>query len=554
MSGRPGGVSVWWRRGTQLMFLALFLWLFRRTEYTGEQLSGAVNLFFRADPLVAAAASLATRSLIVLAWPALIVVGLTLIFGRFFCGWVCPLGTLLDGAHSLIQPKKQGPAGRLRSIKFVLLGLILFAALFGAPLVGYLDPFSLLTRGLALSLDPALFALVTTPLDWLFVNAPGWVSAVSEPVNVFLKAHLLPYQQTVFDLALFTGFSLFAIFALERLERRFWCRNLCPLGAMLGLFSRFSLLRWKPGIACRDCRDCRSLCRMGAIGEDGRISPESCNLCLDCIRDCKRSLIGFSFQRPKPRPAPLGVPRRAVLWSFFGGLAIPPLLKSRTLNRRPDIFLIRPPGAKEEKTFLAQCVRCGECMKVCPRNALQPAWHEAGFEGAWTPVLKPRIGYCEFNCKLCGEVCPTGAIERLLLSDKQKLPIGRSYFDVNRCLPYARGIPCLVCEEHCPVSDKAIKLRETKVFAPDGKLVTIKQPYVVPEKCIGCGICEHKCPLPGEAGVRVTSEGEARNPEAGPDFDPSAGAYPGGDGGGYPDAGGGYPEAPPPEGGGQATE
>jgi len=548
MAPKSRGISVWWRRGTQLVFLALFLALFRRTEYTEGQLNGAVNLFFRADPLVAAAASLASRTLIGLVWPALIVVGLTLIFGRFFCGWVCPLGTLLDGANAVIPPLQSGPAkSRLRPARYLLLILILTAALFGAPLVGYFDPFSLLTRGLALAWDPALYAFVTAPLDWVFVNAPTWASNLTEPFNVFFKAHLLADKQSVFDLALLTGFILTGIFALERLERRYWCRNLCPLGGMLGLMSRVSLLRWQPGVACRDCRDCRDVCRMGAIGDDGRIEPDSCTLCLDCVGGCKRSLIDFQFHRPKPKPAAIGVPRRVALGTFVAGLALPSLLKSRALTRRPDIFLIRPPGARPEATFLSRCVRCGECMKVCPDNALQPAWHEAGLEGAWTPVLKPRLGYCEFNCKFCGEVCPTGAIERLALPDKQKLKIGRAFFDVNRCLPYARGIPCLVCEEHCPVSDKAIKLRLVKVFAPDGKLVTLKQPYLVPDKCIGCGICEYKCPLPGEAGVRITSEGEDRNPDAAPDFDPNAESFSEGSEGGAPSAG--SPEGGSPEGG-----
>jgi MauM/NapG family ferredoxin protein len=509
------GISAWWRRASQALFLLLFLWLFRRTEYIGGEVSTAVNVFFRFDPLVAAAASLGARALIAAVWPALIVVGLTLALGRFFCGWVCPLGTLLDASHPVVPPRGSG-SKRLRPLKYLLLFFILVSALLGLPLVGYLDPFSLLYRGLALAWDPALYFLATAPLDFAYVHAPAGMSAATEPVNAFLKAHVLAYKQTYYELAVLTGAALVAVFALERIERRFWCKNVCPLGALLALLSRFSLLRWQPGIACRDCRDCRDLCRMGAIGEDGRIAPEACNLCLDCIRGCKRNLIGFRFRRPKPRPAPLGVSRRLVLWSVVGGVALPAVFRSRALSKLPDPWLLRPPGAKPEAEFLSRCVRCGECMKVCPTNGLQPALFEAGAEGVWSPALKPRIGYCTYNCNLCGQVCPTGAIEPLRVEVKQKVAIGHSHFDKNRCLPYAKGIPCLVCEEHCPVPEKAIKLREAKTIGPDGSEISIMRPYLVDERCIGCGICEFKCPLPGEAAVRVTAEGESRNPESAP--------------------------------------
>jgi formate hydrogenlyase subunit 6/NADH:ubiquinone oxidoreductase subunit I len=118
--------------------------------------------------------------------------------------------------------------------------------------------------------------------------------------------------------------------------------------------------------------------------------------------------------------------------------------------------------------------------------------------------LIPRLGYCEFNCTLCGQVCPTGAIERLDLPRKQKTVIGLAYFDQNRCLPYARGVPCIVCEEHCPTPDKAIKFREVEMIDPNGTPVRMKQPYLIDRLCIGCGICENKCPLEGKAAVLVT--------------------------------------------------
>jgi len=507
----------WWRRLSQILFLALFLFLFRMTDYQGsDEIPYAVNIFFRWDPLIAASAMLAARTFIALLVPAIVVVLLTLVLGRFFCGWVCPLGTLLDASAKVIKPRKTGPAGKFRAGKYYLLALILVCALFGLPLVGYFDPFSILVRGLTLSVDPALNASVSQPFDYIYQSETlDFMAPVSEPVYGFIKDRLLPYEQKFFALALPSLFILLAVFGLEKIERRSWCRNLCPLGAMLALFSRFAPLRQHPGGSCasRDCNTCRDICRMGAINEEGVISPGDCNLCLDCVAECHKQIISFKFRKTKRKPAAAGVSRRGFAWTLVAGLALPAFYKGRALHKRPHPELIRPPGALPEEEFLDRCVRCGECMKVCINNAIQPAFLESGSEGTFSPVVVPRIGYCEYNCTLCGQVCPTGAIQELALSEKKEVKIGRAHFDKNRCLPWARGIPCVVCEEMCPVPDKAIRTREVKVLNQKDEEVTVQQPYIVFELCIGCGRCENACPLPGEAAVRVISGGESRDPE-----------------------------------------
>ena len=142
-------------------------------------------------------------------------------------------------------------------------------------------------------------------------------------------------------------------------------------------------------------------------------------------------------------------------------------------------------------------------MKVCPEGALQPALAEAGLEGLWTPRLVPRLGYCEYTCNLCGQVCPTEAIEPLTLEQKQQTRIGLASFDITRCIPYAYGRDCMVCEEHCPIPDKAIFVVEVDAPQRDGSTRKIKQPHVDPEKCIGCGICENVCPYKDGPAIRV---------------------------------------------------
>jgi MauM/NapG family ferredoxin protein len=221
-----------------------------------------------------------------------------------------------------------------------------------------------------------------------------------------------------------------------------------------------------------------------------------------------------AFVRP-PREERLDLGRRALLVAGAAGLGGASLARIGA-TAGPQVLspsLIRPPGATPEEEFLARCIRCGECMRVCPTNALQPAFAESGWTGLWTPVLKMQSGYCEYECTLCSQVCPTHAIQAVTLEEKQKIRIGTAFFDRNRCLPYASGRTCIVCEEHCPTPEKAIWFEEVSVARPGGGRVTVKQPRVNQDLCIGCGICENKCPIADQRGVYVTSVGESRNPK-----------------------------------------
>ncbi|MEW5925608.1 MAG: 4Fe-4S dicluster domain-containing protein, partial [Candidatus Zixiibacteriota bacterium] len=170
-----------------------------------------------------------------------------------------------------------------------------------------------------------------------------------------------------------------------------------------------------------------------------------------------------------------------------------------------------------ENEFLQRCIRCGQCMRVCPNNALHPTFMESGLEGIWSPILIARIGYCEPTCTLCGQICPTGAITELTLrekvGDEQTKPdrIGTAFIDRGRCLPWAMSVPCIVCEEWCPTSPKAIYLKEETVINSRGEEVMVKQPHVDPDLCTGCGACEYACPVSDRAAVYITSVGESRS-------------------------------------------
>jgi polyferredoxin len=513
---RPGKIQISasaWRRLGQVLFFALFLFLFIKTDYSGsDELTWAVNLLFRIDPLLAFSAMLAGKTVIALMLPALITLVLTLIFGRFFCGWICPLGTLIDMSHHILGPKTNNLDPGRRRIKYYLLLFLLSASLFGLPLSGYIDPFSLLVRGLTFAVQPALDSAARSFFTFTYQHGPAWLNVLTEPMYALLKEYILPFTLKVYALSVFSLLLLLVVLGLSSLERRFFCRKVCPLGALLALFSRFSLLALAGGgPECGKCRHCRTVCRMGAIDEERTITSTECTLCLDCLAQCPGSRIHYGRKRPVAGEQATDLSRRAVITSLAAGVFAPLVLPTRPLARYADPLLIRPPGALEETAFLGRCVRCGECMKVCIGNALHSTWLEAGLAGIFTPRLIGRIGYCEYNCTLCGQVCPSGAIKRLTRQEKHATVIGRAFFDKNRCLPYASGTPCIVCEEHCPTPDKAIKFREAQVLSSKGESVNLRQPYVIGELCIGCGICENKCPLSGGAAVIVTAEGESRH-------------------------------------------
>lgn len=513
--GKRGIPLSLWRQICQALCLLVFFFLFIKTDYNGsDQLEYAVNIVFRLDPLIAACALLAAKTFISLLLPSLFLVGLSLVLGRFFCGWACPMGTLLDLCNPLFARRKKTASTLFPQLRYALLFFVVIAAFFGLPLVGYLDPFSILVRGLTLALYPALNDATVSFFTYTYHQAPDAVNAVTEPAYRILRQAVLPFSQKFYELAFFSFFILLSVFLLESWQRRFFCRNICPLGAMLGLLGRISLLRGHGGNdSCKKCRVCRDICRMGAIDEERNIHMDQCSFCLECLDKCPRNIITFSPGKPE-RPVPhFSLSRRVFAGSLAGGALLPLFTGVRSLAKVPDPSLIRPPGALAEKEFLDRCVRCSEYMKVCIGNALQPVFLEAGLEGMFTPKVVSRLGYCEFNCTLCGQVCPTGAIGVLGLEEKHRAKIGHAFFDKNLCLPYAKGIPCIVCEEHCPTPDKAIKFREVMVVNDQSVEVLVKQPYVVDHLCIGCGICENKCPLPGRAAIRITSAGESRDPE-----------------------------------------
>jgi MauM/NapG family ferredoxin protein len=341
---------------------------------------------------------------------------------------------------------------------------------------------------------------------------------VTEPAYQFLRDKIFIRKRQSFVGAAGIFAFFIAIVLLNVYRRRFWCRYICPLGALLGTCSKRPSLRLVHNDKCTKCGLCGMKCPAGADPDKpGEWRPTECYSCWNCVAACNREAVTFKFKSPiaKPTEAKLDLSKRAVLSAGVAGvgglmlLRLSPEAQARTFNPA----LIRPPGARPEREFLARCVKCGICMRVCPTNGLNPTGLEAGLEGIWTPQLLPKLGPCEYECNACGYVCPTQAIKPLTLPEKQATKIGLATFDTSRCLPYAYGRQCMVCEEHCPLPKKAIYFFDTEIKLRDGGTIKIKQPHVDPDLCIGCGLCENSCVFKDLPAIRVTSANETRHPK-----------------------------------------
>jgi ferredoxin len=648
------------RRYTQILFFIIFVVLLVQTEYKGtDELGQPVRAFLEIDPLLSVSVILAVEGIIFyvlgvgfalgLVWliaylvqkfagkaawaekissartfyslllllvalffafvnvgfPAnvpmpmafgVLTLAVTITMGRVFCGWLCPMGAVMQFTSWLKKRSKK--AQRVvnkfkphQNFKYYALIILLVTALFGFNIIGMFDPISSVIRSFAIAVNPVVNLGVNGLYDVAYLTDNELIIGGADKLyDLVAYPNILSFQQPHFMGGLLVSAFFLALLFLNLRRPRYWCRVLCPLGALLGFFAQ--VMPYKLRIdkeKCNSCGNCHSNCQ-GACDPEFKEGwrPQECFVCFHCTDSCPSGALKFSFKEPTKeqkevgQQLPLDLKKRRAFQAAGMALVGVPLIKA-TEQYKEDVggayvgpaktnpWLIRPPGAMEEKAFLDRCVRCGECMKVCPTNALHPATLEAGPEGIWTPVLVPQLGYCEYYCTLCGQVCPTGAIEELTVETKLKTVIGTAFFDISRCLPYAFGVDCIVCEEHCPTSPKAIWFEEVdrperpadegaagyedyndyaaeQETATDGEEATADEnvvmqdltpeseatddsyadPYADPyadnaaggklmkpmidlKLCIGCGICEKVCVVADQPAVRITAVGEGRS-------------------------------------------
>jgi len=457
------------------------------------------DIYLRLDPLLGLNAVFAAREIIGRALWALITIGATLVIGRFFCAYVCPMGASIDFLDFLFFRKKKRLGLKaetsFRKAKLFLLIIFVSAALTGLSLAFLMDPMALLTRFYTFFLYPLAITLINLTLDLLrpVFQALGWITL----------SHL-HYPQPVYYMSAITLLIFGGIIVLNLLAPRFWCRYLCPLGALLSLISPLGLLKRRVNEDCNECLKCQEACPMGAIADNPKETrfPE-CIQCRTCAKVCPQNAITFPTSLSYSvggEYSSVNFSRRGFLYSLTGGLAVGFLAIQTPFTPRQSKFqLLRPPGAIPETEFLRTCIRCGECMKSCLTNTLQPCLWESGLSGLWTPKMDLRLAPCEQNCNVCGKVCPTQAIRSLSLEEKTHAKVGTAVLRKEMCLVWAQNKLCLICDEICPYN--AIVFRPVEGY---------RRPVVIASKCNGCGFCEQRCPVKGESAIVVVPDGEIR--------------------------------------------
>lgn len=482
------------RRSLQAFFLVFFFSLFFLATSSLSKVLPP-DLFLRSDPLAGLLVFLMTWGSAAVFLPALSVLALALITGRAFCGYVCPLGTMLDvGAHLAKSPRR-GPSWLVRNPGSgrLTLALLLVSGMLGASFLAWLDPLVLLTRTTALVFQPWVlmggFAALELVRPLAFRAEWFWISEAQISVPHYWMSGL-----SVALMGTIVAFSLW--------RNRLWCRAFCPLGALLGILGSRAPLARAVGSSCTMCGACQRICPMGAIGESPEITrPGLCILCTRCREACPVNAIDFKWgSNPKPSPeVQEGLSRRALMATAGVGLVSALTIKADAGKAGPRDRLIRPPGAVPEEAFLNRCLRCGWCMSVCMSHTIQPSLWQGGLDSIWTPRLDLRLAPCEKHCNRCGQVCPTGAIRPLSLEERIHAKIGTAVLLRERCLVWEQDRTCLVCDEICPYD--AIEFKEV-----DGR----RRPFVTENRCNGCGYCEHKCPVQGESAIVVVRMGEIR--------------------------------------------
>jgi polyferredoxin len=522
------------RRISQAFFFIITVWFCAATASGTEwwQLRGwPVNWMIELDPLAGLGILLATHSIYSgLIW-CIVTIVLTILVGRFFCGWVCPFGTI----HQLtgyVANRGKSPARRAekngyknaQNIKYMFLIFLLAVALpdlltfisglseikpltfwgFVAIiiiLIILLSLFEIFTKPKTIIVSFLSVSLFTALLSMLpetsRILSSSLQTGLLDPIPLFYRSINLIFipllDGTFFSLSpaprFYTGtFLIGAVFlsalSLNLYIPRFYCRFICPLGALFGLLGRFAI--WRVGKSedkCPNCLMCEKDCE-GACTPSAKIRTNECILCMNCLHTCPHDLIEYRTKISESgEQASPDLSKRKLVASFLSGIiAVPMIRLSGSAVKTQNPRLIRPPGALDEPEFLTRCIKCGQCMKICPTNVIQPALSEAGIEGIWSPVLDFTIGTsgCQLNCIVCGHICPTSAIRPLSLDEKtgkkefaSKGPvrIGTAFVDHGRCLPWAMDKPCIVCQENCPVSPKAISTKEA--FNISGRQYTV---------------------------------------------------------------------------------
>lgn len=477
-----------WRRLVQALFftgfVTLFVWVawpYGGTDYAQYREwkeKVAAEFFLIIDPLVSISTSIASRQWVWSLAAAGAIIAICVIIPRGFCGYICPLGTVIDLFDWVIGRRvnrwkiKDHDRGWWVHLKYYLLVGCLVAAVGGVLVTGFVAAIPVVTRA---------FLFLIKPLELGFTK--GW------------------YLNTGFNAGHIVSVLLFiGILSLGFFRRRFWCQYVCPSGAVFSLGNLFRTTERKVETSCISCNKCVEICPFDAIKTDYTTRTADCTLCQTCGGVCPTHSIKFvdRWDRFKLKPGvsePDRPPsRRAFLLSSLAGAAAS---ATRAFGGTVKEPLIRPPGSLPEEQFLQACIRCGECFQACPNDVLQPTGFEQGLNALWTPRVKADWAGCESSCNNCGQVCPTGAIRSLPMAEKRVARMGLAKVE-PQCLPLDGKEACQLCVDECKAAGyHAIEFVRVHPKLDESGLPIdgsgFLAPVVLADKCVGCGLCQTRC-------------------------------------------------------------
>ncbi len=432
---------------------------------------------------------------------------ITLLFGRVYCSVICPLGVFQDGVahvHNWAKKNRYTFSKAHNILRYIFLGVFVVALVAGiGSLVALLAPYSAYGR-----IVQSLFAPV-----WQWIN--NGLAAVSEHFNSYAFYSKEVWMRSL-PTFLIAAVTFVAIVILAWRNGRTYCNNICPVGTFLSFFSRFSWFKMHiDEEKCVHCGLCTKNCKASCInGENGFVDYSRCVTCGNCMAVCPKEAIEYKHATTKSAPvganndSPLpGDPqpgnaesvdtsKRAFLIgsavalgaaafaqekkTVDGGLAV---IKDKVVPERETPIV--PAGAGSLHRFRTHCTGCQLCVSQCPNDVLRPS---TDLLHLMQPEISYERGWCRPECTACSDVCPTGAIQKLLKEEKAVTKKGQAYWAAKNCIVVADGIPCCNCARHCPA--EAINLVPLKGDETTNLLI----PAVNESKCVGCGACEYVCP------------------------------------------------------------
>ena len=433
---------------------------------------------------------------------------LTLLFGRVYCSVICPLGVMQDiisWIHGKTKKKNRfrfsySPAKNI--LRYAVLVLFIAGLALGAHSIAIIiAPYSAYGR-IAGNLLAPLYQWANNFFAWIAERADSYAFYSTE---VWLRS--LP----TFIIAAVT---FVVIFILAWKNGRTWCNTICPVGTVLGFFSRFSL--FAPAIdteKCRNCGLCGKQCKAACINmKEHEIDLSRCVACMDCIDACKDGAIHYVRRKSSKNAAKTesrnetpDKGRRAFIASSAiamtaaastkaqikgdGGLA--PVSRSLKPERSTPVV---PAGSKSLKNFTDHCTACQLCVSVCPNQVLRPS---TSLDTLMMPEMGFERGYCRPECTLCSEICPAGAIKPVSRVEKSSIQVGIAVINLDNCIVNTDGVHCGNCSKHCPAN--AIRMVRKE---PDSDN-WLRIPTVNENRCIGCGACENVCPARPLAAIHI---------------------------------------------------